>query len=100
MGFLRQEKGTKAVCRSLLNSSNRHGRYRRSRIRVDTDSFDRDAIRWKINSLYDKKENLSLLKILVGEFERSSLWFCYSVYSQNFGMMVFSLGGEHHLGGY
>ena len=45
-----------------------------------------------IHSLYDKKENLSLSKILVGEFECSSLWFCYSVYSQNFGMMVFSPG--------
>ncbi|XP_065905339.1 uncharacterized protein [Dysidea avara] len=39
-------------------------RYKRSRIRVDADSFDRDAIRRKIHSLYDKKENLSLSKIL------------------------------------
>ena len=40
-------------------------RYQHSRIRINVDDFDRDAIRREIYALYDKKENLHLSKILV-----------------------------------
>ena len=35
-------------------------RYKRSQVCVDADSLNQDAIRWKIHSLYEWKENLSL----------------------------------------
>ena len=40
-------------------------RYSKSRVRMDADSFDREALRRKIHSLYEKRENLTLSKILV-----------------------------------
>ena len=47
-GFLRQEKGIKVLCTSPINC-NRQVRFR---VRIDADSFDRDAIRRKINYYY------------------------------------------------
>ena len=91
-GFLCQENGIKVVCRSPLNSSNRHGSYRRSRIHVDADSFNRDAIRQKIHSLYNKKEINHCRRFWWVNYERWSLCFCCSIFSQNFGTMVFSPG--------
>ena len=40
-------------------------RYSSSRVRKDADNFDREALRRMIHSFYEKKENLTLHKILV-----------------------------------
>ena len=40
-------------------------RYSTSHVRKDADSFDQEALRRKIHSLYENRENLTLDKILV-----------------------------------
>ena len=43
-------------------------RFSKFRVRMDPDDFDREALRRKIHSLYEKRESLSLNKILVSHY--------------------------------
>ena len=40
-------------------------RYEQKRLRVDPDDIEREAVRRVIYEMYDKKENVTLVKLLV-----------------------------------